>query len=324
MTTVQTRQPVKTGNRVKNALVFPGMGPSAFAEAGRFMVVNPFARKLVAEADDVLGHSLFDRFQKTEGDYSVPAQIAFFVNCLALAQWAEAEKGIDPAFVTGPSFGGKATAVRCGALSFADGVRLTERFARCLDEFFADYPEQVATQSFARTPAAVLEEILAELTAQGEEFEITCVVDDDFRMLTLRADRLEWLERRLRAAGGLPLYVMRPPMHASAFSALRVKAAEDVMADLTFRDPTIPVVSDQDGTVLTTGEQIRDLLLDCCTRPVDWPTTLSSLRRLGVGTLHVAGQDALFGRVGVATQTFTVVPANPRLALRPRRRPVAA
>ncbi|WP_328663507.1 ACP S-malonyltransferase [Streptomyces sp. NBC_00328] len=316
---------MKTENREKSALVFPGMGPSAFGEAGRFMLVNPFARRLVAAADDVLGHSLFDRFREAEGDYSVPAQIAFFVNCVALAEWAEEETGLEPSYVTGPSFGGKATAVRSGALSFADGVRLTERFAHCLDEFFArEYPEEVATQSFARTPAAVLEEILAELTAQGEEFEVTCVVDEDFRMLTLRADRLEWLQQRLRAVGGLPLYVMRPPMHASAFTALRAKADEEVMASLTFRDPTLPVVSDQDGTLLTTGEQIRDLLLDCCTRPVAWPTALGSLRRLGVGTLCVAGQDALFGRVGAATENFTVVPANPRLALRPRRRPAAA
>ncbi|MFF3920455.1 ACP S-malonyltransferase [Streptomyces sp. NPDC001852] len=315
---------MKNANRTKSALVFPGMGPSPFAEVGKFMLVNPFARELVAEADDTLGYSLFDRFREAEGDYSVYAQVAFFVNCLALARWAEAESGAEPAFVTGPSFGGKATAVRSGALSFADGVRLTERFAHVLDAFFAeDYPEQVATQSFARTSAAALEEILAELAEQDEWYDITCVVDEDFRMLTLRASRLDWLQQRLRAAGGLPLYVMRPPMHSAAFAALRARAAEEVMDGLEFADPTLAVVSDQDGTLLTTGEEIRDLLLDCCVRAVNWPTALASLRDRGVGTLYVAGQDALFGRVGAVTKNFKVVAANPRLALRPRRRPAS-
>jgi [acyl-carrier-protein] S-malonyltransferase len=312
-------------NRTKSALVFPGMGPSPFGEVGKFMLVNPFARKLVAEADDILGCSLFDRFREAEGDYPVHAQVAFFVNCLALAHWAEDEFGAEPAFVTGPSFGGKAAAVYCGALSFADGLRLTERFAHCLDAFFAqDYPHEVATQSFARTSAPALQEILAELAAQDEWYDVTCVVDEDFRMLTLRASRLEWLQQRLRLAGGLPLYVMRPPMHSAAFAALRARAAVEVMDGLTFRDPALAVVSDQDGTLLTTGEEIRNLLLDCCVRAVDWPTALGSLSDRGVGTLYVAGQDALFGRVGVATRNFKVVPASPRLALRPRRRPAPA
>jgi [acyl-carrier-protein] S-malonyltransferase len=315
---------METEHRTKTALVFPGMGPAPFAEVGKFMLVNPFARKLLAEADDTLGHSLFKSFREAEGDYSAPAQVAFFVHCLALARWAEAEFGLTPAYVTGPSFGGKATAVHSGALSFADGVRLTERFAHCLDAFFADdYPHQVATQSFARTPPARLQEILAELTDQDEWYDITCVVDDDFRMLTLRADRLDWLQARLRAAGGMPLYVMKPPMHSAAFAALRTRAATEVMAGLTFHDPTLAVVSDQDGTLLTTGDEIKNLLLDCCVRAVDWPTALTSLRERGVATLLVAGQDALFGRVSAATKNFKIVPANPRLALRPRRRTAA-
>ncbi|WP_329572861.1 ACP S-malonyltransferase [Kitasatospora sp. NBC_01266] len=316
---------METAHRTKSALVFPGMGPAPFAEVGKFMLINPFARELVAEADEALGYSLFERFRAAEGDYSVPAQVAFFVNCLALARWAESQFDIEPAFITGPSFGGKATAVRSGALSFADGVRLTERFAHCLDRFFEEeYPEEVVTQSFARTSPAALEEILAELTALGEWHEVTCVVDADFRMLTVRASRLEWLEARLRAVGGMPLYAMRPPMHAAAFAALRARAAVEVMDGLEFRDPTVAVVSDQDGSVLTGGEQIRDLLLDCCVRPVDWPTALGTLRDQGVGTLCVAGQDALFGRVGVATKNFKIVSANPRLALRPQRRAAAA
>jgi [acyl-carrier-protein] S-malonyltransferase len=316
---------MKNETPTKSALVFPGMGPSPFTEVGRFMLVNPYARELVAEADDTLGHSLFDGFRQASGDYSVPAQVAFFVNCLALAAWAEREYGVEPSYVTGPSFGGKATAVRSGALSFADGIRLTERFAHVLDAYFAeDHPEQVATQSFARVPPGVREEILAELADRGEWYDVTCVVDEDFAMVTLRADLLEWLQQRLRTAGGLPLYVMRPPMHSAAFGALRDRAADEVTAGLEFHDPTLPVVSDQDGSLLTTGGQIRDLLLDCCVRAVQWPTALAALREHGVSTLYVAGQDSLFGRVGAATKNFEVVAANPRLALRPKRRSAAA
>ncbi|MGP4012655.1 ACP S-malonyltransferase [Streptomyces sp. 4N124] len=315
---------METDNRTGTALVFPGMGPAPFSEVARFMLVNPFARELFAETDEVLGYSLFDRLGGAEGDYSEYAQIAFMVNCLALARWAEDEFGVEPLFCTGPSFGGKATAVRSGALSFADGVRLTADFARCLDAFFAEeYPQEVATVSFARTGRDTLDEVLAELTEQGEWHDVTCVVDDDFAMVTLRKSRIEWLQQRLRTAGGLPLYVMEPPMHSAAFHGLRRKAETEVMAGLTFRDPVVPVVADQDGALLTTGEQVRTMLLDGCVRPVDWPAALASLRERGVGRLCVAGQDALFSRVPVAAKNFELLKADPRRALRPRRRAAA-
>jgi len=74
------------------AVVFPGMGPSRFADVGKFMVINPYARRLVAKADERLGYSLVDAFRDTEGDYSRHAQVSFLVNCVALAQWAEGER----------------------------------------------------------------------------------------------------------------------------------------------------------------------------------------------------------------------------------------
>lgn len=53
-------------DRTGSALVFPGMGPVPFAEVAKFMLVNPFARTLFAEADEVLGYSLFERFKQAE------------------------------------------------------------------------------------------------------------------------------------------------------------------------------------------------------------------------------------------------------------------
>ena len=58
---------MRTGAEGRDALavVFPGMGPTEFRSVAKFMLVDRFARELVAEADDVLGYSLFDRYQST-------------------------------------------------------------------------------------------------------------------------------------------------------------------------------------------------------------------------------------------------------------------
>ncbi|MFB8107337.1 MULTISPECIES: ACP S-malonyltransferase [unclassified Streptomyces] len=315
---------MSTELRTGSALVFPGMGPLPFREAARFMLVNPVARRLVAQADDVLGYSLIDRYRDAEGDYSEYAQVAFFLNCLALAEWAEDVHEMVPDLCAGPSFGGKAVAVHTGVLGFPDAVLLTARWARLLEEWFAEHHRDIVTHSFTRVRPDELEKILGELDEHGEWSEIACHVDEDFTMVSLREGRLEWLEKRVRSVGGLPLYTMRPPQHASLFAPLRERAEAELFDGLTFADPRLPVVADQDGSLLTTGAQVRTMLLDCVTRQVRWPDVVSSLRLRGIRRLYVAGPDALFGRVPVTTRNFEVVALNPRLALQPRRRQLAA
>lgn len=116
--------------RTGGALVFPGMSPTRFQDSAKFMLINPVARRLVAEADDALGYSLVDRYRDTEGDYSEYAQVAFLVNCLALAEWAQDRFDPQPALCVGPSFGGKTAAAHTGVLDFADAVRLTMRLGQ--------------------------------------------------------------------------------------------------------------------------------------------------------------------------------------------------
>ncbi|MGC5343871.1 ACP S-malonyltransferase [Streptomyces sp. DT24] len=288
------------------------------------MLVNPVARRMVAEADAVLGYSLVDRYRQAEGDYSEYAQVAFLVNCLALARWARDRFDPEPAFCVGPSFGGKTAAAHCGVLDFPEAVLLTARWARLLDAWFAENHHDVVTHSFTRVPRRELDKVLAELDEQGEWYEISCHVDEDFFMVSLREHLVEPLGRRLRSVGGLPLYTMRPPMHASRFAPLRELAEKELFDGLTFRDPDIPVVADQDGTLLTTGAQVRAMLLDGFTRPVRWPAVVGTLREHGVTRLYVAGQDSLFGRVPVTTGAFEVVAVDPRSALLPVRRSLAA
>ncbi|MFR9800574.1 ACP S-malonyltransferase [Streptomyces sp. MS06] len=308
-----------------SALVFPGMAPTRFPDVAKFMLINPHARRLLKTADEVLGYPLFERYRESDGDYTEYAQVAFFVNCVALAHWGADEYGIRPDAVAGPSFGSKAAAVFSGVLSFADAVRMTAQMARCENDWFSREYRDAVTLSFTRTPREKLDEVLAELDARGEWYDISCHIDEDFYMVSLDGDSAEWMEKRLRSLGGMPLYTMRPPMHCRAFGALRDRVDEEVLSGLRFADPVLPVVADQDGALLTTGEQVRGMLLDGYVLPVRWPDVVATLRdRLGVGRIHVCGPDSLFGRVGITTRSFDVVQANPRTAMLPRRAVVAA
>ncbi|NKZ08314.1 ACP S-malonyltransferase [Actinomadura latina] len=300
------------------AVLFPGMGPTRYADVARFMVVNPVARGLLARADRRLGHSVLDELEAAEGDYSESAQVAFMVACVALAEWARTEHGAEASACVGPSFGGKPLSVFCGSLPFEDAVWMTAALAGCMARFFATECRDVVTHSFVRVSGEQLAEILGDLDARGEWADVACRVDRDLHMVSLRERNLEWLDKRIRGFGGLSLYTMRPPLHSAAFGGLRRVAEDEVLGGLAFADPALPVVADHDGAVLRTGAGIRAMLLDGIVRPVDWPAAVRALRGLGVGRLRVCGPDGLFGRVACTRDSFEVQTVDPQAALRPR------
>ncbi|MEV6108109.1 ACP S-malonyltransferase [Streptomyces sp. NPDC051940] len=311
---------METPDRNATAIVFPGMGPTPFAQVARFMLINKQARELLAVADDVLGYRLTDRYQQSEGDYSPAGQLSFVVNCLALAHWAGDLFDVRPELVAGPSFGGRAASVYAGVLSFPDAVRMTDMLAGVMDEYFAAEHPELVTQSMARLSPEKLAELRADMDGEGEVNDLSCVVDDDFVMLTVREGVLEWLQRRIRSLGGMPLYTMKPPMHSQLFAALRDRVDADIFDRLTWNDPALPVVADQDGRLLTTGAEVRQMLLDGFVRTVDWPAVRASMAAAGIGTVYVAGEDRLFTRVSGTTRAFRVVPVTPASVMRPDRR----
>ncbi|MEV6772001.1 ACP S-malonyltransferase [Nocardia sp. NPDC051030] len=306
--------------RTGTAVLFPGMGPGDFATVAKFMLINPIARQLTKEASEVLGYDLVVRYRDAEGDYAEAAQVAFFVNCIALARWAQAELGMTPSVCAGVSFGGKGAAVFSGALDFADGVRLTADLVRYESEYFAREHTDVVTQSIARLPQEKLELLLAELAERGEWHEVSCHVDQDFHMVSVRRGALDWLQARLRAQRSVPMYVMDPPLHCGIFAGLRATVESELFSRLRFTDPAIPVVADQDGTVRTTAEGVRTTLLDGIVATVRWPLVVDTLRQRGIGTLYVAGPDRLFGRVRCTTSNFETIALDPRRAMQPRKR----
>ena len=299
----------------KTAIAFPGMGPSTFADLARFLVVNAEARRLTRQADEVLGYSVLDRFREFPEGSSEYADVAFLITCLALAAWAD----VDPDICVGASFGTKAAAVRSGVLTFPETVLMTARMARCEQRYFAAQHGDLVTQSFARVPAGSLAEIRAEMDERGEYQEVSCYVDHDFAMLTVAEHTLDRLQQRLRQVGGLPIYTMRPAMHASVLAGLRVAVENEAMAGLTFADPVLPLLSDQDGKPLPDGTAVRTMLLDGYVRPVRWPAVVASLQASGVTRLAICGPDSLFGRVECTRAAFTLLPADPRRALLPRK-----
>lgn len=295
------------------------MGPASYADLGKFIATDPCARRLRRAADEVLGYPLMDLYRTSGADYSEYSQVAFLIGCLALIERAGDALDNEPVACTGPSFGEKTAVAWTGVLSFPETVLMTARLARCEEEYFLTEHQDVITQSVARTPEPTLRAILAAMADRREWHDISCHIDEDFFMVSMRSSSLDRFLRDVRAAGGLPLYAMRPPMHSAAFGPLRRKAEDEVLGDAPFRDPRLPIVADQDGSVVVTADGVRAMMLDSLVRPVRWPDTVQAMKSLGVTRVCVSGPDSLFGRVRCTTKNFEVLPISPRTALRPKR-----
>lgn len=314
----------EAGTAANTAMIFPGITPTSFGDTAKFLLLNPAARDLVELADSTLGYSLIDRYRKAVDEYTEYSRMAFLLSCLALAAWAVEEHDLHPSMCAGLSFGGTPAAVYAGALSVADAVLLTAAWSRHLESYLRDEPHGVVTQSLARTPADRLREVLDELDQRGEWHDIAGYVDDDFHLVSVRAGTLDWLQARVRALGGLPLYTLDQPLHSSLFAPLRDRIEAEVFGPVSFGDPALPVVSDHDGSVLHTASEIRTLLLDAIVRPVRWPAVVDTLKAARVRRICVAGQDALWGRVPCTTSNFDVLAAQPARVMAPRRRAARA
>ncbi|SFB59189.1 [acyl-carrier-protein] S-malonyltransferase [Amycolatopsis marina] len=108
--------------------------------------------------------------------------------------------------------------------------------------------------------------------------------------------------RALKVAGAFHTHYM-----ATAEDALRIH-----VADITPGDPTRPLLSNADGTVVDTGAEYLERLVAQVTRPVRWDLTMRTLASMGVtATAELPPAGALTGLVkrelkGTVTSTVAV------------------
>ncbi|MEU7145741.1 ACP S-malonyltransferase [Nocardia sp. NPDC046473] len=302
----------------KTAVIFPGKGVVDHRKLTKFLMLNPAARRRLATADDVLGYRVLDRY-RPDDDHSEAAQVAFLVACLALADWAEETAGIDPAVCAGPSFGQKALTTYAGMLPFSETVRLTAELARVEQDYFTEWHTDTVTHCFVRVPEDDFQQALADMAVDGMWYELSGVVDDGFYFVSLREPDLPWLIDRVRAAGGYSMGTMRPPVHARSFGELRQRAST-VLDGFQLSAPRLPVLSDQDGSVVETPAAARAMLLDTFDQPINWPKVVRALAEHGVRSLHFLGPDTLFHRVDCVRGSFEVTHIDTGTPLRPRPR----
>ena len=237
----------------------------------------PTARRVFEEADEVLGYNLSqvcfagpeEQLRLTE--ITQPAILTVSMAAFRVLR----ECGTAPDFVAGHSLGEYSAHVAAGTMSFSDAVRTVRNRGKYMQEAVP-----VGIGAMAAILGMELEKVaqVCAEAAQGEVCEAANVNSPEQIVIAGHTGAVERAtklaeERGAKKAKILPVSA---PFHSSLMKPAQDRLAADLSA-LTLNPLSIPVVSNVDAQVVTSGEQARDALVRQVTGSVKWEQSVRLL-----------------------------------------------
>ncbi|MBX3101181.1 MAG: ACP S-malonyltransferase [Bacteroidetes bacterium] len=266
---------------MKTAYLFPGQGSQTPGMGKDVYEASEAARKLFAEADEVLGFPISDiMFQGTAEELTRTSvtQPAIYIHSVVLALLTDVRGKAQ--MVAGHSLGEFSALAASGCLSFADGLRLVQQRADAMQRACDEQPSTMAAiigmedaaveQLCADTPGIVVPANYnspGQLVISGEVAAIEAAV-------ALAKERGARMAKVLQVNGAF-----HSPLMASAQAAL-AKAIETTR----FSAPACPVYQNVTAAPSADPAVIRQNLNAQLTAPVRW--TQSVQRMAADGATH--------------------------------------
>lgn len=275
------------------AFVFPGQGSQAVGMLDAWGD-HPIVKDTLAEASDALGEDLGQLIR--EGTKEIlslttntqPVMLVAGIVCYRM--WL-ANGGRTPLVLAGHSLGEYTALVASGVLSLAQATPLV-RFRAAAMQKAVPVGQGAMAAVLGLAPADVVrvcQEAQAEFT-HGEVVEAVNFNDGAQTVIAGSKIAVERAAILLKAAGAkrtLPL-----PVSAPFHSSLMKPAAEQLrtrLAEISFKQPAIPVVNNIDVTIENDPDRIRDTLVRQAFGPVRWVECVNALKAHGADTVIECG-----------------------------------
>jgi [acyl-carrier-protein] S-malonyltransferase len=237
----------------------------------------PTARRVFEEADEVLGYKLSQVcFQGPEEklrltEITQPAILTVSIAAFRVLR----ESGTVPDFVAGHSLGEYSAHVAAGTMSFADAVRTVRNRGKYMQEAVP-----VGIGAMAAILGMEWEKVaqVCREAAHGEVCEVANVNSPEQIVIAGHAGAVERASKLAEEGGAKKAKILpvSAPFHCSLMKPAQDRLAEDLNA-LTVNPLSIPVVSNVDAQVVTSGEEARDALVRQVTGSVKWEQSVGLL-----------------------------------------------
>ena len=275
---------------VKIAFVFPGQG-SQFVGMGKdFYDRVSSARKLLDEANEVLGCDLTsicfngpeETLKLTEN--TQPALLVHSTMALKILR----ENGIDSILAAGHSLGEFSALVSAGALQFKDAVRLVRLRGQFMQEAVP-----VGVGSMAAIIGLEID-TLQQLCDQISED--SCIVQPANLnspvqiVIAGHKEAVEQVSEKALKAGAKKavLLPVSAPFHSALMKPAEIKLQKE-LEQTEFYDLSYPVITNIEAKPITKGSEARSALVKQVCSPVRWSETMQVLVDQGIETVIELG-----------------------------------
>lgn len=266
----------------KTIFVFPGQGAQYVGMGKALSESFVPAKQLLEKADDTLGFSISKvMFEGPEEDLKITAntQPALFVSSMMVLEVLKSE-GVDFDFVAGHSLGEYSAICAAGGFSFEDGLKLVRLRGSLMAKAGQEHPGSMAAI------IGVDDDKIQELCDAVKNVGI--VVPANFNcpgqiVVSGEVDAVKALVDNCGAAGvkAVPLAVsgaFHSPLMQSAQAGLA-----DAIANTKFNDLQKPLIANVTTQTVTSGAEIKDLLVRQLVSPVRWNQSMAyAIKELGV------------------------------------------
>lgn len=277
---------------VKSAFLFPGQGAQSVGMAKALVESLPAAKRLFAEAAEVLGYDLLEiclngpaeRLNAT--DISQPAIFVTSIAALELLHVTTPTAFDDCVAAAGLSLGEYTALVFAGAMSFQDGLRVVQRRGEAMQAASEAAPSGMV--SILGPDVAAVEELVKEAKSAGK-IELANYLCPGNTVVSGDRAACDFIEKLVETKGGRTI---RLPV-AGAFHTELMRPADERLAEvlntIEIVVPRLPVWSNVDAKPHTDPAEIRDLLVRQVLNPVRWEETMRNLLNFGVERFYEIG-----------------------------------